>query len=49
MISFTEMLVVCLSGWLALEAFVLAHESRRGKRDRKRVERIIQRDYPPTF
>jgi hypothetical protein len=48
-IEFFQTFAVMSLGWVALEAFLIAHGSHAERRERRRIERLISRKYPPTY
>ena len=49
MIEFLQTFAVMSLGWVALETFLIAHGLHAERRERRRIERMIQNKYPPTF
>ena len=48
MIEFLQTFAVMSLGWVALETFLIAHGSHAERRERRRVQRWVHRNYPPT-
>ena len=49
MIELIQILAVIFFGLFAAEAILCSHETRNERRGRKRVQRIVHDNYPPTY